>query len=132
MTPEQLDLDLAKAIAAKIINDDAFSGATMVAAIESVLQERGIVPPPDPISPRVMAAREWLRRHGCYPSEEIDSGGHDQAYEIPAFLAGFAAAVKLAGPVVEACVALTAPGGIYRFPRIVSACQAYRQSIGDE
>lgn len=86
--------------------------------------------PPDPIGPRVRAARKWLI-DAHYPTVSVRRGNFDGVESARAFLAGFAAAVNLVEPVVEACVALTAPGGFYRFPRIETALTTYRQSIGE-
>ena len=85
--------------------------------------------PPDPISPRVTAAREWLMTNTSIPSGHIAQGLHDNTTTARAFLAGFAAAVKVAEPLVEAA---EAECHRINLPFLGSALTTYRQSIGDE
>ena len=88
--------------------------------------------PPDPISPRVLAAREWLKgNHTAGVAPTIDRGEYDRNFEVSAFLAGFAAAVKLAEPLVARFIYQTErPGLVDHVNR--KMITTYRQSIGDE
>lgn len=89
--------------------------------------------PPDPISPRVLAAREWLKGFSAFPVghmeiEQISAGTYDHCNGIIGFLAGFAAAVKLAEPLVEA---LGTNFNRITHYRAHELAKDYRQSIGD-
>lgn len=132
MTPEQLD---------KAKWDEAYDRAMKADREGDPLRwEQAAVPiyrqltidnwtPPDPISPRVLAAREWLK--GRFPAiEGIGYGLWDNAGDMKAFLAGFAAAVKLADELVIAA-GLVATGD-YKPNALFSRIATYRQSIGDE
>jgi len=100
MTPEQLDK--ARAEEAWRRSRHPIDGAINPRDAFNVYRELVVSnwTPPDPINPRVLAAREWLKdeRPTAY---DIDTGGWDNGMDIKAFLAGFDAAVKLAKPLVE-------------------------------
>ena len=118
MTPEQLD---------KAKWDEAYDRAMKADREGDPHQwEQAAVPiyrqltidnwtPPDPISPRVMAAREYAKG-ACNGRMARENAEAD-------FLAGFAAAVKLAEPLVRY---LEGAG------RAKETLTTYRQSIGDE
>lgn len=82
--------------------------------------------PPDPISPRVRAAREWAKTHWA-------NEGSRKASEVD-FLAGFAAAVEKAA-VLRSVIRKTA--GMFSTSaavtsELLAADETYRQSIGEE
>ena len=131
MSPEELD----KARVARAFDlwhaDPTCVGPHSLATIAARLARENWTPP-DPISPRVMAAREWLKGNytaGVAPT--IDRGEYDRNLEVSAFLAGFAAAVKLAEPLVARFIYQTErPGLVDHVNR--EMITTYRQSIGDE
>ncbi|MEI6439015.1 MAG: hypothetical protein WCO83_02310 [Alphaproteobacteria bacterium] len=75
-------------------------------AIEAArLALSGWQPTPKP-SPRVMAMREWHLTQYTHPDHhtKITSGAWDQGDEAKAFLAGYAAAVRVAEPLLDTLV----------------------------
>ncbi len=132
MTPEQLDkarLDDARCYAEES-DPAANDGQKLVKAFERYRHH--VVSnwtPPAPTNPRVMAMREYLKIATILPGPDIDAGKVDYRFDAKAFLAGFAAAVKLAEPLVEAA---EAECHRINLPFLGSAIATYRQSIGDE
>ena len=133
MSPEQLDKARDKEVERRIEQQGTGGGEWPLTRYD-IYRELVISnwTPPDPISPRVMAAREWLKGNytaGVAPT--IDRGEYDRNLEVSAFLAGFAAAVKLAEPLVARFIYQTErPGLVDHVNR--EMITTYRQSIGDE
>ncbi len=134
MTPEQLDkarLDDARCYAEES-DPAANDGQKLVKAFERYRHH--VVSnwtPPAPTNPRVMAMREYLKIATILPGPDIDAGKVDYRFDAKAFLAGFAAAVKLAEPLVARFIYQTErPGLVDHVNR--EMITTYRQSIGDE
>ena len=121
MSPEELDKARVKE-ARRLWNEQGapLRGDPEPIEIAARLAREGWTPP-DPISPRVMAAREWLKTID-YHAATTDTGRYDDSEFAKTFLAGFAAAVKLAEPLVE----YLEDAGQAEKERAT-----YRQSIGD-
>ena len=129
MTPEQLDR--ARAEEAKRLwreQGAPLSGSHVPIEIAARLAREGWTPPA-PISPRLRAAREWLKVNMGLDQGFLDSDIYDDCDSSRAFLAGAAWAVKKAEPLVEYLndAASSLNGG-----RADANLQTYRQEIGDE
>ena len=127
MTPEELDK--ARVKEARRLWHEQGAPHPQPIYIAARLAREGWTPPA-PISPRVKAAREWLKGKSIVPavSRSIDQGEFDDDAEAVGFLAGFAAAVKLAEPVVKEAKRLVEE---YLDPDGDDAITTYRQSIGE-
>lgn len=102
MSPEE-ELDRARAREAwRLWNEEGGITDDGHCVIAARLAREGWVPTPKP-SPRVMAMREWHLTQYTHPDHhtKITRGAWDQADQAKAFLAGYAAAVKVAEPLVE-------------------------------
>ena len=101
---------------------------TVVMAVELALS--GWTPPPK-VSPRVLAAREWLRTVVAVPSD-VDAGRLDQGVLAESFLAGFKAAEELAKPLVKAMQDVAGAKQGVTFRSVLSiAIQTYHQAMGE-
>ena len=113
MSPEELDKARAEE-AIRLTKVDGFFSTSEAVKHAARLAREGWTPP-DPISPRVMAAEE-------YAAEVSEYRAWCQATKED-FLAGFAAAVKLAEPIMTALQRMEPISG--------GMITTYRQSIGD-
>lgn len=123
MTPEELDK--ARVKEARRLWHEQGAPHPQPIEIAARLAREGWTPP-DPISPRVLAAREYTKSiQGSAVADAIDAGLWDDKFDVRAFLAGFAAAVKLAEPLVEVA------SRVGMLANAATHLTTYRQSIGD-
>lgn len=141
MSPEELDKVRVKEARrlwdAQTDQEKALAGNPPPIEIAARLAREGWTPP-DPISPRLRAAREWLKGPPClFQPNAVDAGSADYHETSKAFLAGVAWAVEKAGPVVSALEAFGNPrfAELRNLAVVAEAREittTYRQEIGDE
>ena len=131
MTPEELDEARAEE-AIRLTKVDGFFSTSEAVKHAARLAREGWTPPDPPISPRVLAAREYTKSiQGSAVADAIDAGLWDDKFDVRAFLAGVAWAVKLAAVLVDAIEMPQWSDDLIATEARDKALQTYRQSIGE-